>query len=209
MKFQKRTIFYSFPVYEFNLPAGWSCPYARDCKIKVNRETGKFDTTGTKFRCYAASAERFPGVRESRWKNFEEVKELLKKKELIEIPKDATHIRIHGSGDFFNQEYFDMWLEVCRRNPNVKFWAFTKSIQFWVNRINDIPENLTLQASKGSLQEDLIDKYGLKFAEVFTDINDVPEGMPIDTDDTLAMEGNISFALLDNFKYNKRSKDES
>jgi len=50
MKFQKRTTFYPFPVYEFNLPAGWACPYARDCKIKVDRETGKFEKIGTKFR---------------------------------------------------------------------------------------------------------------------------------------------------------------
>lgn len=70
MKFVYKKTFYPFPVYEFNLPAGHSCPYAKDCKIKVNKETGKFDTIGTKFRCYAASAERFPGVRKMRWDNF-------------------------------------------------------------------------------------------------------------------------------------------
>lgn len=199
MKFQKKKTFYPFPVYEFNLPAGHSCPYAKDCKIKVDRKTGKFNTTGTKFRCYAASAERFPAVRESRWKNYEEV---LAGKE-IEVPKDATHIRIHSSGDFFSQDYFDKWLEVCRKNPEVKFWAFTKSVQFWVNRLNEIPSNLTLQASRGSHQDDIAKKYNLKYAEVFQDIKDVPGGMPIDTDDSLAMSGDISFALLDNFKYKK------
>lgn len=74
MKFQLRKTFYPFPVYEFNLPAGHSCPYAKDCKICVDRDTGKFTTTGTVFRCYAASAERFPGVRKSRWENFEAIK---------------------------------------------------------------------------------------------------------------------------------------
>jgi len=201
IKFQKRKTFYPFPVYEFNLPAGHSCPYARDCKIKVDRETGKFEKIGGKFRCYAASAERFPGVRESRWSNYEH---LLSGGE-IEIPKDATHVRIHGSGDFFSQDYFDKWLEVCRKNPSVIFWAFTKSIQFWVNRLNDIPNNLTLQASKGSYQDDLIGKYNLKYAEVFTDKKDIPSGMPIDFDDSYAMRGNESFALLDNFKYSKKN----
>jgi len=202
IRFQNRKTFYQFPVFEFNLPAGHSCPFAKDCKIKVDRETGKFDRTGTKFRCYASSAERFPAVRESRWKNFE----AMQNGEEIILPKGATHVRIHGSGDFFSQDYFDKWLEVCKKNPDVKFWAFTKSIQFWINRLNEIPTNLTLQASKGSLQDDLIGQYNLKYAEVFLDINDVPEGMKIDTDDSLAMSGTESFALLDNNKYSKKIK---
>jgi len=207
MRFIKKKTFYPFTVWEFNLPAGWSCPYAKDCKICVDRKTGKFNTIGKVFRCYAASSERFPGVRESRWNNFEEVKQLLKEKKDLEIPKEATHIRIHSSGDFFSQEYFDMWLRVCRKNPNVKFWAFTKSIQFWVNRLDEIPSNLTLQASKGSFQDDLIEKYNLKFAQVFGDIEEARKsGLPIDTDDSYAMNGNQSFALLDNSKYSKKIK---
>lgn len=202
MKFTEKKTFYSRPVFEFNLPAGHSCPYAKDCKIKVNRDTGKFDTTGTKYRCYAASAERFPAVRKMRWQNFEDMKNGLP----IEIPKKATHIRIHSSGDFFSQKYFDRWLKVCRNNPNVKFWAFTKSIKFWVNRIDEIPNNLTLQASKGSKQDYLIDEYDLKYAEVFGDVKDIPKGMPIDFGDSCAMSGTKSFALLDNNKYSAKEQ---
>lgn len=205
MKFIKKKTFYGFPVYEWNLPAGWSCPFARDCKIMVGRENGKMNIMGEKFRCYAAMSERFPAVREMRWKNYEEVIDLLKEDKVLEIPKGATHIRIHGSGDFFSQKYFDMWLEVCRRNPDVKFWAFTKSVEFWVNRLGEIPENLTLQASKGGYLDKLIDKYNLKYAEVFTDIGEaLKSGLPIDTDDTYAMDGDESFALLDNNKYSKK-----
>jgi len=202
IKFQKRKTFYPFPIYEWNLPAGHTCPFARDCKIKVDRVTGKFDIIGKKFRCYAATSERFPAVRESRWRNYEGILA----GEPIVLPKGATHVRIHGSGDFFSQKYFDQWLKVTIENPNVHFWAFTKSIQFWVNRLDQIPDNFILQASKGSYQEDLIEKYNLKYAEVFTDIKDVPKDMPIDTDDTLAMNGSQSFALLDNFKYSKKIK---
>jgi len=198
-KFMKRKTFYPFPVYEFNLPSGWSCPFANECKVCVDRITGKFNRIGNKFRCYASSSERFPNVRKARWHNFDLVKKGIK----IEIPKDATHIRIHGSGDFFTQWYFDEWLEIAIKNPKVRFWAFTKSVQFWVNRLDKIPTNLILQASKGGFQDDLIEKHDLKFAEVFLDIKDVPEGMKIDVDDTLAMNGNESFALLDNFKYKK------
>ena len=205
MKFQIRKTFYPFPVHEFNLPAGHACPYAKDCKTSVNRETGKF-TKGEhrKFACYAASAERFPAVRNSRWENFESIK----RGDEIVIPKGATHVRIHGSGDFFSQDYFDKWLKVCRDNPSVKFWAFTKSVQFWVNRLKEIPVNLTLQASKGGYQDDLIEKHNLKYAEVFLDINEIPDGMPIDVDDTYAMEGTKSFALLENNKYSKKKSIE-
>ncbi len=52
----------------------------------------------------------------------------------------------------------------------------------------------------------LIDKYDLKYAEVFADIKDVPAGLPIDIDDSLAMTGGRSFALLDNSKYKKGLK---
>jgi phosphoglucomutase len=78
--------------------------------------------------------------------------------------------------------------------------------QFWVNRLDKIPGNLILQASRGSYQDDIAIKYNLKYAEVFRDINDVPKGMPIDTDDSHAMSGSKSFALLDNTKYSKKVK---
>jgi len=203
MKFIKKKTFYPFPVYEFNLPAGHSCPFARDCKIKVDRVTGKFDVIGKVYRCYAAPSERFPGVRKARWDNLEDV--IRNKK--IDLPMDATHVRIHGSGDFFSQWYFDLWLDVCRKHPKVKFWAFTKSIRFWVERLKEIPPNLTLQASYGSIDDDLIAIHHLKFAKVFGDRDEaIASGLPIDYDDTYAMSGTQSFALLDNFKYSKKDK---
>ena len=37
------------------------------------------------------------------------------------------------SGDFFNQKYFDMWLQIAKDNPTIEMWAYTKSLQYWVN----------------------------------------------------------------------------
>lgn len=116
------------------------------------------------------------------------------------MPKDARYVRVHAAGDFYSQSYFDQWLVVCQNNPKVNFWAFTKSIQFWVNRLKDIPPNLILQASVGSKQDELIQKYNLKFAKVFpTRAAAEVSGLPIDTDDYYAMQGSQSFALVDNF----------
>jgi ribosomal protein L40E len=191
--FIRKTSYYSQVTYEWNLPAGHTCPFARDCRVSVNRDTGKFTNESILFKCYAASSERFPSCRKSRWDNLDAWKSL-------ELPKKATHIRIHASGDFFSQEYFDFWLEICRKNPNVKFWAFTKSIIFWINRISDIPDNLVLTASYGGYYDNLIDEYSLKSAKVYKTKNKAKEsGLPIDINDDIAMIPTISFALIDNF----------
>lgn len=195
--------YYKDKVFEFNLPAGHSCPQAQECLMKADRMTGKM-TNGPKqeFRCYAAAAERFPGVRDARWRNLEAVKASKDIVSLImpAIPKRADRIRIHGSGDFFKQSYFDAWLEIARRNPDKLFWAFTKSVQFWVKRMNVIPPNLILQASRGGKKDHLIEEHGLKSATVFRTLAEAQaSGLPIDTDDHYACTNQGSFALVDNF----------
>lgn len=190
--------YYPMPTYEWNLPAGHSCPFAKDCKIKVDRETGKFDTIGKGYRCYAAIAERFPGVRNSRWNNFEYI--LFGGK--LTLPKNAKFVRIHGSGDFYNEIYFLQWVELARENPKVLFWAFTKSLRFWVKHKDNLPKNLTMIASVGGHEDFLIKEHNLKYSYVVKSIEEAREmNLPIDNDDTLAMVGNYSFALLDNTKY--------
>jgi hypothetical protein len=197
MKLTKRTTFYfALPVYEFNLPAGHSCPFADECKVCVDRTTGKFINTSTSFRCYAASSERFPAVRKNRWDNFDAVKA----GEMPKMPKDACRVRIHASGDFFSQDYFDRWLNVAAHNSGVLFWAFTKSIRYWLNRIKDVPINLKLQASYGGKDDHLIAENGLKYAKVFRSESDaIASGLPIDRNDFYAARSMGNFALVDNF----------
>ena len=202
MKFVRNKKYYTGIVYEWNLPTGVTCPFANECKVSVDRETGKFSVKGGYFRCYAASAERFPAVREHRWRNFEYVKT----GNVPVLPKNCENVRIHASGDFFNQKYFDMWIKLAKDHPEVNFWAFTKSINFWLKRIDIIPDNLILTASYGGKYDDLIEQHGLKSAKVYTNIEDVPKGMPIDTNDDFARMPKINFALLDNMKYSKKGK---
>lgn len=195
MKFILNTKYYRQPTYEFNLPAGHTCPFAKECKVLVDEVSGKFTFKHNSFKCYAAAAERFPLARKSRWDNYKDILNGIK----IEIPTKATHIRIHASGDFFSQEYFDKWLNVIKENPNVTFWAFTKSIRYWIERLNKIPSNFILQASRGSFDDNLIDKYNLKYAVVVKSKQEAELlGLEIDTDDYLAQQGLKSFALLDN-----------
>lgn len=200
-KFIKNKKYYTGTVYEWNLPTGSSCPFALECKVTVDRQTGKFDVKKGQYRCYASSAERFPAVREHRHKNFDSVKS----GGIPEIPADCTAIRIHSAGDFFNQRYFDMWVSLAKTNPSIEMWAYTKSLQYWVNRINEIPSNLVLTASYGGSQDNLIEQYKLKNVIVYKHQSEVPSNRPIDNNDDWARKKDVNFALLDNMKVPKKS----
>lgn len=193
MKFIKNKKYYRDEVYEWNLPTGSTCPFALECKVTVDRITGKFDIYKGQYKCYAASPERFPAVRNHRWKNFEYVKN----GGIPVMPKDCKNVRIHASGDFYNQAYFDMWLLVARCNPEINFWAYTKSISYWVNRINEIPANLILTASYGGRQDNLIKLHNLKNVIVYNSYKKLIL-RPIDTNDDYARMPNINFALMNN-----------
>ena len=201
MKFIKKNKYYTGIVFEYNLPSGHTCPFAEQCLVKVDKVTGKFIDKSKEYKCYSATAERFPAVRKSRWDNFEFVKQ----NNTPIIPNDCKAVRIHASGDFFNQQYFNMWINICNKNPNIEFWAYTKSINYWINQINNIPDNLVLTASYGGKYDNLISEYNLKNVKVYKNINNVPLGIPIDYNDDLARNKNIKeFALLDN-SYNKKT----
>jgi len=196
MKFAKKNEYYSDEVFAFNLPVGHTCPGAKECLVKVNRETGKQKNSSDQYKCYAAAAERFPGVREHRWQNLEECKN----GDLPVPPKEARRVRIHESGDFFNQQYFDNWLAVCVSRPKDEFWAYTKSLLYWQRRIGEIPQNLQLTASYGGTHDDLIIKCGFKHCVV---VNSLAEAtflnLPVDYNDDLARNPAIQgFALLEN-----------
>jgi len=194
-------------IHTISLLSGWSCPYAKDClsKAHVDKDTGKkhlVDGKDTKFRCFSASQEvLYKNTYLQREHNFNLVKKL-KKDAIVTIikdsmPKNATTIRIHVGGDFFNQEYFDAWLQVAKDMPDVLFYAYTKALVLWVKRIDEIPTNFKLNASKGGKNDDLIEKHNLKQAiVVYSEKQAEDLGLEIDHDDTHAYKDDKSFALL-------------
>jgi hypothetical protein len=207
LKFSKGNSKLGGHIYTISLLSGWSCPFANDClsKAVVDEATGKKtlqDGKNTKFRCFSASQEvLYKNTYEARKYNFDLLKKL-KKDDMVKLikeslPKAATTIRIHVGGDFFNQDYFDAWLEVAKENPKRLFYAYTKALPFWVKRINEIPTNLKLNASKGGTRDDLIEKHKLKEAiVVYSEKQAEDMGLEIDHDDTHAYEQENSFALL-------------
>ena len=50
---------------------------------------------------------------------------------MAQIEADGIEtIRIHASGDFFSLEYLNMWKDIIKKNPCVKFWTYTKRTDF-------------------------------------------------------------------------------
>ncbi len=190
----------------FSLPAGWSCPFAKLCLAKVHPVTGLLYTGPlAEFRCFATAPESmFKNTRESRHNNFN----LLKGKTVAEIvllidnevkrfSAQYVECRIHGSGDFFKQDYFDAWLKVAEMYPNILFYAYTKALPFWVKRLGSIPSNLRLTASRGGTHDSLIEEYGLVSTKVvFSEKEAKDLGLEIDHNDALARSASKSFAVL-------------
>ena len=203
LKFNKGNAKLSQKIFTFSLPAGYSCPGASECLSRAGRHSGEIkDGLTTKFRCFAASSEAmYPAVRKQRWENFD----LLKGKTTAQmwtliqesLPKKAKIIRVHVSGDFFNEDYFDAWLHVARCNPDRIFYAYTKSLHLWVGKKDSIPANFKLNASRGGIHDWMIDTYGLKSAEVVFHPDEAKaKGLEIDHDDSHAYKSDKSFALL-------------
>ena len=189
----------------FTLPSGWTCPAAKDCLSKADRETGKItDGPDTVFRCFAASSEsQYKNTRAMVWRNFEAIRSCkgddLELADLLQsqLPKAFDILRVHVGGDFFSQKYFDAWLEVARRMPEKHFYAYTKSLNFWAKRLDEIPANFELTASEGGKYDDLIVEHGLKNAVVVYDEQTADlMGLEIDHDDYHAAFVKKNFALL-------------
>lgn len=163
-------------VYSFDLISGYSCPHANECfsKAVVDPVTGKKsiqDGKNTQFRCFSASQEvLFTNVYNLRKANFDglrgktagEMFRLLAEA----LPKNVGIVRIHVAGDFFNQEYFDAWLAIALVRTDVLFYAYTKSLPYWIARRDQMPANFVLTASRGGRKDDMIEKHGLRSVKV-------------------------------------------
>lgn len=195
-------------VYSLDLPAGYSCPGAKDCLSKcVN---GKIvDGPDCKFRCFSASQEvTYPNVHASRVHNFELIrgcKDALYVRKLLELslPKNAGIVRYHVSGDFFKRSYLLGAIYFSIMRPDVLFYGYTKSLHFVFDMRNDcadlsrgiVRDNFLLTASEGGSADAVIGITGMRSARVIFDEGEA-NGLPIDHDDSHAATAGGSFALL-------------
>jgi len=208
-------------VYSFDLLSGYSCPFAEKCLSKAtfdsfaNKRKIK-DGPKTEFRCFSASQEvQYTNVYKLRKCNFDYLKMLNtgfqpsigenaveRMAESIDfaLPVNAGIVRIHVAGDFFNENYFKAWMLVARLNPTVLFYAYTKSLDYWINNKSMIPSNMILTASRGGRLDHLIDEHNLRESVVvFSEQEAEDKNLIIDHDDSHAARPSLknnNFALL-------------
>jgi len=91
-------------------------------------------------------------------------------KEEIEGKKNLHAIRWHDSGDFYSKEYYMLLREVMLSLPNVKFYAYTKSVNLFRKLEEDglIPQNFTYIFSFGGKLDNKIDVKKDRHSKVFT-----------------------------------------
>jgi len=197
-------------IYSFDMLSGISCPGAKECKSQVKKKDGRRtvkDGPHTKFRCFSASQEAlYTGTYNLRDNNLRTIKKIVKTPSLVSsaiqaaMPLNTGTVRIHVAGDFINYTYFKAWCEVATRNPDIVFYAYTKSLPFWLkgrdNKI--IPQNLRLTASKGGLYDRLIAPEALREARVVFSKKEAKNlGLELDSNDYHAWRKlDKSFALL-------------
>ena len=198
----------------FDLRAGLTCPSAKDCHSYVNAVGKLTDGKHTKFRCYAATAEsRLSCVLKLHNRNTKAIRQACKGSsyrrvaDLIEanLPPKCKVIRIHTSGDFFNYTYFRGWIEVAKRHPKIRFYAYTKALPLLQKYVAEYPDetdlsmgilahNVRITASKGGKHDHLIE--GLQTRTACVIMKEEETQLPIDNDDTHAVHSGGSFALL-------------
>lgn len=197
-------------LYSFSLLSGVACPGAQSCLAKVVLENGSRKLEhgpAQKFTCFSAVEENaFTNVYKARKYNLDLLKACKSKQEMIDLigkslPNDAEIIRWHVAGDFFSQSYFDATLEIAKLNSKIVFYAYTKSLPFWVARLDVIPDNFILTASEGGRYDFMIAKHGLrKSVVVFSEEEAKQLNLELDFTDfmaynPLAKEVNIGLLL--------------
>ena len=197
-------------IYSLDLLSGYSCPYAKACLSKaVVQSDGRRkikDGVDNEFRCFSASQEvQYTNVFNLRKHNFDLLRQPNIHMDLLlmdSLPEDAGIVRIHVAGDFFSPEYMWAWWLTASENPDKLFYAYTKSLRYWIDIVNEMPilDNFILTASYGGRSDVTINELGLRSAKVvFSEAEAEKLGLAIDHDDSHAARPSLrdqDFALL-------------
>jgi hypothetical protein len=123
----------------FNLPAIKSCPYRTTaCEEYCYANKGRFKFKDVK-AMYQANYEA------SKCFCFVDVMCFCFVDVMCEaIPFTVRAFRIHSSGDFYSNTYFQKWVEIAIRKPNTIFLAYTRNYTLY---LDDLPDNLVIYYS--------------------------------------------------------------
>ena len=185
-------------IYSLDLLSGYSCPFAEKCLSRAivlpNGKRKIIDGRKTEFRCFSASQEALlPSVYRRRKHNYDTLRGL-HLNDMIhrlnqDLPKDLGILRFHVGGDFFNSDYFFAALNLAMANPDKLFYAYTKSLKYWLKyrEWTEQIHNFVLTASRGGRDDSLIKSEMLRESVVvFSEAEAEEKGLKIDHDDSHA-----------------------
>ena len=190
-KMKKTSLKNNAKIFNFSIPA---------YKTKSGKVTCPFAAACVKY-CYAQKGNytRFPIVKELMEKKYEISKQnnfnSLMNEEIKK--KKATHIRIHDSGDFYSVKYLAKWIQIAEFNPSIIFYAYTKSIKFFVDGLL-LPDNMKIIFSEGSKTDELINAREHRHARIFKTSEELNEAGYIDasSNDLQAITDNKKVGLI-------------
>jgi hypothetical protein len=161
-------------IFGWTLPAHWvtladgnkfnCCPNAGVCGAFCYAKSGTYMFSNVR----KAHMEKLDLVlfRRDEWKRLINEELSLKK-------YDGKYIRIHDSGDFFNEQYALDWLEVASNNPQCIFYAYTKEVSMFKRLKPQLPENFITIFSFGGREDYLIDREVDRHSDVFPNYDEM------------------------------------
>jgi hypothetical protein len=91
------------------------------------------------------------------------------------IEAGGQAVRIHDSGDFFSEAYYNEWVNLAWDFPEILFYAYTKEVALTKSLEHTFPSNLLICYSMGGRQDHLLDPDTDRHADVFPDLEAIEE----------------------------------
>ena len=160
-------------LYCMSMPAKDTCPFKGDCALGCYADSGCQAWRTTK-QAYQENLDMYNEGSFFTKLDTELYNIVLK----AEKAHKQVYVRLHDSGDFFSYRYLCDWLAFMTRYPDVRFYAYTKSIPLMeiARKRGLIPENFTYVYSCGGSKDDLIEPKIHRHAIVVDSEDDIPEG---------------------------------
>lgn len=127
--------------------------------------------------CYARNGTyNFRNVKQRHVANLEytlNYPEQFKEQMIAECSKKnmkGKFVRIHDAGDFYSEQYLELWLDIAKAVPQVTFYCYTKEVSMFKRLVEpNCPNNFRYLYSLGGKEDHLVDLENDRHAEVFPD----------------------------------------
>ncbi len=132
-------------IFKFSLPVKVTCIGAKSCLQYCYATKGAYRTYSKTIAVAHTKNHEF-----SKSKHFVQdiVTEILRRK--IKV------VRLHDCGDFYSQAYVEKWLRIAMFLPDVRFYAYTKSLNLDFRMFTSL-QNTKIIQSVGGKYDSLID----------------------------------------------------